>query len=253
MLHNLLKVSATARYGFSGACALLIIGLLVEAKAQSNAPLAKSRDRFPGREFVIGFKGGAGAFNVYFSDTPVGKYILQDYGSGPESYYGGVFARQESKRYYFQLEVIYAFQTDFVSAYNLDPGPFPYDFTDLAALYRFKTLYFPLSGGYRPLPWLRVFAGPYLSYGFKDKLDPEPPAYVEYRQIFQDINNSFRRVNAGGQVGVGAEFWRFTLDVQYSRSLTPYSTKVQHQGENYPFRPRAAQLSVMLGFKIIEL
>jgi opacity protein-like surface antigen len=125
-----------------------------------------------------------------------------------------------------------------------------------------------LSAGYKPLKWVRIFAGLgvwNVKYKNKESLvlydETIPPG-------FEDLNRSYNQKNRFSygiqesylpwvltrQLGISFEIKRnFSLDIAYDRNLTPVSKEIKYKDGNYVFKQRSDRFVVSLGYRFYQL
>ncbi|MBC8156193.1 MAG: hypothetical protein H7Z72_25180 [Bacteroidetes bacterium] len=128
-----------------------------------------------------------------------------------------------------------------------------------------------LNAGVKPLPWLRLGGGiTYARYNWGESEDGRiyesirrqllvetNPVLIEYNQkrlpaynISRQIDAGYRRSNLEGSVGAGIDIGGLTLDLIYSRSLTPFLDGVRVNGTAYPFRFDYSYTTLRLGYRL---
>ena len=74
-----------------------------------------------------------------------------------------------------------------------------------------------------------------------------------YQVVNRSIDKSFEKLLLDNGFGLGIDFWRFSLDLSYERSLTPIIEKVNYLGKDYSFKLTANRFFLTLGFKLIDI
>lgn len=133
----------------------------------------------------------------------------------------GVFARINLSKWYIQPELNYVSRKSSVN--NVD--------------IKLKSLDIPILLGYKivklPAFNLRAFGGPVASFNVDDNL----------KEVFLGsvVKDKAKGAVWNAKVGLGADFWKFTLDVDYEFGLTDVSSE---------FLKKNKMFNVTVGFKL---
>ena len=203
-----------------------------------------------------------------FNELRIGDYRLSTYGSRGNGEALGGFARYDRKRWYAQAEYL---RSSFrVSLFRESPSIGG----SAGAAREAQRQDVRLHAGMKPLPWLRLGGGlTYARYDWERSEDEriykfiqqrllteQNPILVEYDQqrlpfynIGRQIDQGYRQSNIEGNVGIGADIGGFTLDLTYSRSLTPILDGVTVDATRYPIRYDYSYTTLRFGYRLFPL
>jgi hypothetical protein len=186
-----------------------------------------------GQVFNIGPKVGIGQSTVRVNETV--NNIRYETGDAVFSYHIGGFLRIHPDEFWFiQPEVLFtsaggnirATEANIERAIDLN-----YNRLDIPVLFG------PQFGSNVKF---RVFAGPMVSFLLS------ADATTELGE--GDVRDSYRDMNWGYQVGIGADFWNLILDLKYEGHLTAFGNEL----ENVDVRQSNSQFILSAGFKIFK-
>lgn len=200
-------------------------------------------------------------------DLQIGDYQLSSYNSRGNREALGGFARYDRKRWYAQAD--YLRGSFRLSMYREAPG-----IGTISTAREARRQDVRISAGVKPLPWLRLGAGiTHARYNWDPSEDGRiyellrqrllvetNPILIEYDQerlpaynIGRQVDAGYRRSNTEGSLGVGADIGGFTLDLTYSRSLTPLLDGVAVNGASYPIRFDYSYTTLRFGYRLFPL
>ena len=198
------------------------------------------------------------------ADTRVEGVSIQGGDSQTGGTHPGLFARADWKRFYLQAEASRSrsWHAFYLSGGNGGYGHYPTN----------RRTGLNLTGGVKPLPWLRLHAGlssvhrrwdepsPLSGYYQNEANMPEDPARQAYflaEQEMQRVNyqfdKSFRKWNLEGQLGVGVDLQGFTVDLVRHGGLTPLADGLEYRGQRYSFRPKYDFWALHFGYRLLPL
>lgn len=203
-----------------------------------------------------------------FNELQIGDYRLSTFGSRGNGEAVGGFARYDRQRWYAQAEYL---RSSFrVSLYRESPSIGGSAGGGREA----RRQDVRLLAGVKPLPWLRLGGGfTYARYNWNPSEDnriyesirqrlltEQNPILIEDMQkrlpfynIGRQIDEGYRRSNVEGSLGIGADIGGFTLDLTYSRSLTPLLDGVTVDGAAYPIRYDYSYTTLRFGYRLLPL
>lgn len=123
--------------------------------------------------------------------------------------------------------------------------------TELSTGQDWQRLNLTLPVGYRLTPRLLVLGGPALAYRIPTGYERLDQSYD--LRIIESINRSMRRLGLAWQAGLGYELGRLTLTARYERSALSVARRIELDGQRYPFRHYASQVSIGLALRVAPL
>ena len=185
----------------------------------------------------------------------------------------GLFLRRDAKHWYAQAEAAWGRQFADFSLYN--PATLGSHF-ETVDRYRLENR---LVGGYKPLPWLRVFGGigwiqhhqlnrSDINNDFRNRQITRISARLESGQstnpaadqaeldrllVGQAFSDNIRRNVLEGQLGVGADIGGLAVDLVYNRSITPLFGGMRYQGIDHRARFDYYYWSLNFGYRLLPL
>ena len=201
------------------------------------------------------------------NELRIGDYRMSTYGSRGNGEALGGFARYDRPRWYAQAEYL---RSSFrLNLYREMPDVGTYGSGRDAQRQDIR-----LHAGIKPLPWLRVGGGfTYARYNWEPSEDEriyqsirqrlsteQNPILIEdlqkrlpFYNIGRQVDTGYRRSNVEASVGVGADIGGFTLDLTYSRSLSPILNGVTVNAASYPLRYDYSYTTLRFGYRLFPL
>ncbi|MGA0559439.1 hypothetical protein ACO2Q8_22465 [Larkinella sp. VNQ87] len=178
----------------------------------------------------------------------------------------GLFARYDRPRWYSQVEANRG-------RYYMPGLYFSSDRTSSGAELTLKRQDIRLIGGYKPLPWLRINAGVVgnwnrRAYSYNNQahiqyLEDQIRTYPAQREYYepqvklarmtQAVRDGFKRFNTEAQGGLGVDIGGLTLDLTYTRSLSPILDQLAVGGQSYRVRQQYGFWSLSAGYRLFPL
>jgi hypothetical protein len=220
-----------------------------------------------------GVKAGYITLHRLYGRTEVAGTQIYNTGSGfMDGLRWSGFARLERKRWLGQAELAYAYNlgvsNDVLAVNNMHNYS-----TDksrwmmMGASPQARQVELLVTGGYKPLHWLRLSAGlgvwrvwaknnePLVLHD--ENAVPETRLAVrghnEQNEFTYAIRHSLSPWVLTRQFGLGVDLWKHvSLDLVYDRSLTPVSKHLAYQGQQYVFRQQSDRFVVSVGYRFIR-
>lgn len=216
-----------------------------------------------GPKLYFGLSSGQSAAQVQVDEASV----TAGGSSGDASTSGiGVFARYDRSRWYGQLD-LNRLRSSALNYYVGSPG---LGFSGGNSRTRFDAR---LLGGYKLLPWMRVYAGlGGVRYSANarddyqnsiDNAERQAAQYPEFRdmytkqahayQVGQALENSVQHNGLEGTVGLGADIGGLTIDLAHVATLTPLIDGLTVRGQSYALRQQSNFWSLQVGYRLFPL
>ncbi|OON70338.1 hypothetical protein [Hymenobacter sp. CRA2] len=129
------------------------------------------------------------------------------------------------------------------------PATAPTDFSTLATSQDWQRLNVALPLGFRFGEHFLALSGPVLAVRIPTGYERSGQDYA----IVHSINSSMRRLGVAWQAGVGYELGRVMLTARYERSMLRVARNIELNGEQYPFRHFASQISFGMALRVAPL
>jgi hypothetical protein len=225
--------------------------------------------------FSYGFRAGYVTYHRLYVNSNIEGTSIRGSQKGSNNFIDGlrfaVLTRAEHKRWSGQAELAYAYHIGGI-IYSIDNWNNPSNTErienwEIGTGSRLKQTELNLSAGYKPLKWIRLFAGLGIwnvTYKNKENL----VLYDETLPGFEDVSrfrNEMNRFRYGiqesylpwiltRQLGIGFDIKRnFSLDIAYDRNLTSVSKEIKYKDGNYVFKQRSDRFVVSLGYRFYQL
>jgi hypothetical protein len=225
--------------------------------------------------FSYGFKAGYVTYHRLYVNSNIEGTSIAGSQNGSGSFMDGlrfaVLTRAEYKRWSAQAELAYAYNIGgnlmVIDNWNNPSNTGSMDNWAMGVSTLLNQSELNLSADYKPLKWLRLFAGLgvwNIAYKNKSSL----VLYDENLPGFEDVSKSRNEMNRFSygiqesylpwvltrQLGIGFDIKRnFSLDIAYDRNLTPVSKELKYKDQNYVFKQRADRFVVSLGYRFYQL
>lgn len=185
----------------------------------------------------------------------------------------GAFARYDKPRWYGQFESNYLKSRDINYNVNADrdvSGTQQTISLVSGGQSRYRTDA-RLLGGYKPLPWLRLYAGlgvaryaasPVSNYRFgitSLQLSSSPDneftqkSIETYKLAIALEERGIRRTSLEGTFGAGVDVGGLTVDLSLRQGLTPLIGSFMENGQTYDVNQRSRSLALQLGYRLFPL
>jgi hypothetical protein len=229
--------------------------------------------------FSYGIKAGYVTYHRLYANSHIeGTHIQgsQNARSFMDGWRLAVITRAEHKKWSAQTELAYAYNIGGNgSVMTIDNSNNPANTATLDSWISggstlLKQTELSLSGGYKPLKWIRLSTGLGIWHirakekqalvlynetrSDSEEADYWAKAQNEMKRFTYGIQNSYQPIVLTHQLGIGFEIKRnFSLDITYDRSLTPVSKKLEYKGQHYTFRQSTDRFVVSLGYRFYQL
>lgn len=181
-------------------------------------------------QFDFGLKAGLNNTKLNMDDINNPGQIVESLQAGEPKYgfHFGVFSAVNFLTYQVRAEAYYSLINVEYTGRNANNEPI----SETVAVSR---LDFPVLFGLRFGP-LRANLGPVISYNFSTTNDV--------------LENGLKDATAGGQVGLGLDFWKLMVEARYEFGLSRFANQVKVEGQSIPADSRASLWMISIGYKL---